>query len=425
MTRRRRSKRGVGVLLVACLALAACGSSTKSASSGSSSSSGGSGGSSAPGVTATSIKVGGITYKAQLGDAQIGAAARFAAENAAGGVNGRKIDLSSVIDDGGSSSADVAAAHQLVQQDNVFAIVPVGTTPFTAATYLAQAKVPFFGWSIDPLWCANQYGFGIDGNDCNQQTEPTVPQYTDTFQRLFTDGSAKGKTVAVLSEDNVSSVAATKVFVKQWTGAGAKVVLSSNSIPTPPAVVTDYTPFAQQAITANGGKAPDLIEQVGAISDAIGLHTKLAGLGYKGIYLNFGLYDPRLVKAAAATSTVLTFAAFEANLPGVKTMTSQIKAYDPSALLDLPAEAGWLSADEFIDALKLAGPKLTRASFEAALNGGKFAPTFQGVSGKTPFPAAHSLITPCSTVVNSDGTSYSVAVPYGCVRYVPNPLLHS
>ncbi len=414
----RRSK-VAAVTLAACAAMTACGSSAKS-TTGSSSSGGGGG---APGVTATSITVGGVGYKTFYSDSLVGAQARLAAQNAQGGVYGRKINLSTFIDDGGSSTANINAVHTLVQQDNVFAVLPAADSDFAGATYLAQAKVPFFGWSVDPLWCNNQYGFGIDGNNCNETTVKTVPNFIGVAQQLLPGGSAKGKAIAVVGEDNASAVDALKGFVAQWKQAGATVVLDDTSIPTPPAVTSDYTPYAQKAMTANGGKPPDYIQTIMTVSDTVAYQAKLRALGYHGVLQNFTLYDPRLAAAATGSYIELTFAPFEQSSPGVSTMISQLKAYDPKVVLDLPAETGWLAADEFIDGLKLAGPKLTRASFMAALNGGKFNPTFQGVAGQAHFPANHSAATPYISDVYSDGTSYSVKVPLTKVPVEPNPLL--
>ncbi len=413
-----RNAKVAAVTLAACAAMTACGSSGKSVPGSSTSGGGG-----APGVTATSITVGGVGYKTFYADSFTGAQARFAAQNAQGGVYGRKINLSTFIDDGGSSTANINAVHTLVQQDNVFAVLPVEDNAFSGATYLAQAKVPFFGWSVDPLWCDNQYGFGVDGADCNEITQKTIAKFTQAAAQLLPGGSAQGKAVAVVGEDNASAVDALKGFAAQWKQAGANVVLNDTSIPTPPAVTSDYTPYAQKAMTANGGKPPDYIEMVMAPADTIGYQAKLRALGYKGILQNFTLYDPRIAAAAAGSYIETTFAPFQQSSPGVSTMISQLKAYDPKILLDLPAETGWLAADEFIDGLKLTGPKLTRASFIAALNGGKFAPSFQGVAGQAQYPADHSNTAPYISFVYSDGTSYSVKVPLTKVPVEPNPLL--
>ena len=108
----------------------------------------------ASGVTATSIKVAGLGDSFLYGGADIGAKARFQRANDAGGVHGRTIDYAGFTDDGGDPTAGTTAATKLVQQDQVFAVVPAVTPAFAAGTFLAQQKVPYFGWAplVRLLW---------------------------------------------------------------------------------------------------------------------------------------------------------------------------------------------------------------------------------------------------------------------------------
>ena len=75
-----------------------------------------------------------------------GLLAAFGEANAAGGVNGRKIELISV-DDGYEPEKSVAAVNRLIAEDDVFAIVgPVGTPTANATQPIAEAAgVPFIG----------------------------------------------------------------------------------------------------------------------------------------------------------------------------------------------------------------------------------------------------------------------------------------
>jgi branched-chain amino acid transport system substrate-binding protein len=148
-----------------------------------------------PGVTATSITIGGthpITGPASL-YRTISAAesAYFAYVNDHGGVNGRKINYI-VKDDGYDPSKTVPLAQQLVEQDKVFAIYgSLGTAPGLATwDYLNGKKVPqvflatgdsywmfchfskcggkkygyTFGWQPDYPGEAKQYGKYINAN---------------------------------------------------------------------------------------------------------------------------------------------------------------------------------------------------------------------------------------------------------------------
>ena len=147
------------------LLAAACG--------GSSSGAGGSS-ASAPGITANQILIGShqpLTGPAAPGYSEIAPAsnAYFQYVNAHGGVYGRKIKYT-YLDDGYDPSKTVSVVHQLVLQDNVFAIFDgLGTpTHLAAVNFLNSSKVPdvfvasgcacwnntsadpeTFGWQID------------------------------------------------------------------------------------------------------------------------------------------------------------------------------------------------------------------------------------------------------------------------------------
>ncbi|HEV7754141.1 MAG TPA: ABC transporter substrate-binding protein [Baekduia sp.] len=125
---------------VLAVGLAACGSSD--------SSSGGGGGASAPGVTKTSITVGGhfpLTGPAAPGYSEIPQAinAYFQHVNAHGGINGRKLKYIAR-DDGYNPTNTVKVTKQLVLQDKVFAVLGgLGTPTHTKVVdFLNASRVP-------------------------------------------------------------------------------------------------------------------------------------------------------------------------------------------------------------------------------------------------------------------------------------------
>jgi len=435
-------KRFVAVAIVASVFAAACSSSKKSSGTTATTASGaattvaGGGatttgaptastivGHTTTGVTATEIHFGGILYKAFYGDAQVGFEARLKAENDKGGIYGRKLVLDTVIDDNQTADTDLTAAKTLVQQDNVFMVAPVMTAAFGGATYLDQAKVPFSGWSIEPRWCGLMWGFGFEGNDCDQATAPKTGDFVAAEQKLFPDGSAKGKAIVLTSEDNDSARAAVNDFAKIWPVDGAKVVLVDTSIPSPPAVVGDYTPFAQRIMTANNGGPPDLVEMVNSVSDTIGLYKKLVQLGYKGVAQGFTNYDPRLLTGATkGLVTETQFAPYEdaSTLPRLQQMISDVKAYKPDAVLGLAVAAGYWTADFIIQALKKAGPDLSRESFYNAINGG-FTFDTQGVLLPVQWPQGHTWNHVGIAFVQDAGDHFAVPVHLQDVPIIKNP----
>src|SRR6516165_1095254 len=117
-------------------------------SSGSSTSSSGAATASAPGITATQILIGShqpLTGPAAPGYSEIAPAANayFQYVNAHGGIYGRKIKYT-YLDDAYDPSKTTGVVHQLVLQDNVFAIFNgLGTpTHLTVVKYLNSSKVP-------------------------------------------------------------------------------------------------------------------------------------------------------------------------------------------------------------------------------------------------------------------------------------------
>ena len=115
-----------------------------------------------PGVSAKAVKLGyifsetgvaGSTFK----NAGKACQARVDRQNANGGVNGRKINME-IVDDA-SSSANLTAAQDLVQNRDVFAVVNNSSFAFLAYRYLLGAGVPIIGGGYDGTY------YGQKGNE--------------------------------------------------------------------------------------------------------------------------------------------------------------------------------------------------------------------------------------------------------------------
>jgi len=434
-------KRGLVAVVVGVMVLAGCSSSKKSsgptttAASGSPTTAGAGGttattatsvatisGATTTGVTATEIHVGAILYKAFYADGLTGFEARIKKENDAGGIYGRKIVIDAALDDGQDNNTDLTAAKTLVQQDHVFAVAPVFTAAFNGATYLNANKVPFFGWSVQPIWCNLNWGFGFWGNDCDETTQPTTGDFVVQEEKLFPDKSSTGKTIAIVAEDNTSAKVEATDLAAIWNQHGSKVVDLDSSIPTPPAVVGDYTPFADKIMNSNAGQPPDLVEIVGSVSDTLLLYRKLNELNYKGIVQDFDLYDPHFAASTKGLVTEIQVQPFEAaaTVPAVQTMVTDLKAFDPNLSPSQPAAAGYWTADFFIQALKKAGPNLTREALYNAINSG-FTYDYNGGGGApVQWPLAHHMIQVGLGFVQANGTGFTVLVPLATVPLIPN-----
>jgi ABC-type branched-subunit amino acid transport system substrate-binding protein len=146
----RRRWQAAAIMTVAAFTAAACSSSSTSSSSPGSGSSSSSAAltASAPGITPTTITIGShqpLTGPAAPGYSEIAPAANayFSYVNANGGVYGRKI-VYKYLDDGYDPTKTASVVHQLVLQDNVYAIFNgLGTpTHLAAASFLNAQKVP-------------------------------------------------------------------------------------------------------------------------------------------------------------------------------------------------------------------------------------------------------------------------------------------
>ena len=375
------------------------------------------------GVSATEIHIGAIEYKADYAGAEDGFNARVKRQNDAGGIYGRKIVLDTVLDDGNLNEQDLTAAKTLVQQDNVFAIAPIMTSGFGAEPYLEQAKVPFFGWSVTPNWCDAAWGFGFEGNDCDETKLPQIGDFAAVEQKLFPDGTAHGKAIVEVSEDNDSARVALASFGPVWEHDGAKVVLNDTSIPSPPAVVGDYTPYAQKALTANNGASPDLIQCVCSFADTLGLYKKVEQLGYKGVFQGFTDYDPRILGTSQGIITEIEFAPFEdaSRIPAVQQMITDLNNYKSGVTHSLPVASGYWTADLLIQGLKKAGPNLSREALYNALNGG-FSYDYGGAVGPIAFPADHHGTKVELDFVQDEGKAggYVERIPMTALNPIPN-----
>ena len=109
------------------------------------------------GVTAKAIEVGYIFSKAGLAGSTFqfagdGFNARVKAQNAKGGVNGRKISVQ-IADDSGAQN-NLVAAQDLVQNRKVFLVVNNSPFAFLGYRFLLDNGVPMLGGGYD----GNEYG---------------------------------------------------------------------------------------------------------------------------------------------------------------------------------------------------------------------------------------------------------------------------
>ncbi len=389
------------------------------------------------GVTNTEITVGGLVTVADFGT-QLGKAAeaRFAEANKDGEIPcGRKINLVETADDQSSTTTNLSIIQRLVEQDHVFAIVPTDT-PFIEAgeTFINENHVPTLGWGISPSFCASpnqqssMYIFGFNG--CLSPGPPFTYQtliVAPTLAKYFaSSGGPQGKTVALIGDDLSPNIAGNNSIATQLKAGGFDVIYNKNPIPGAPAVVTDFTPYVEDVMTADKGKPPDVVVIVSGPTNLFPLVAGLERAGYKGL-INHQTYAPQIVGPAKGTTATNTFATAESTTPAMLSIVSTLHAAGVS-VIGAPELTAYLSADYFIQLLKKVGPDLTPQRFQQAAS--NFTYQIPGVIGPAYYPAGFQAGPPCGELVASNGKVWSIAVPYGCStqdikkvngNYVPVP----
>lgn len=166
--------------------------------------------------------------------------------NAAGGVNGKKIDL--IIEDtAGKPDVGRSAIEKLISRDKVIVVGGGYSSSMTWATIAVaqQRKIPFLvnTGSADRIteqgW---NYIFRLN---------PPVSEYPKAFASFLEEVASDVKTVAILHEDSFFGQSGSKKFVKKCERMGLKVVMKEGY----EASSIDFKPLLVKAKAKN----PDLV----------------------------------------------------------------------------------------------------------------------------------------------------------------------
>lgn len=376
-------------------------------------------GQSVPGFDGKTIKVSGLGYAANFFDAPVGAQARFKRANDDNELKGVKIEFGEFADDKSDPSTSVSEARRLVEQDNVFAIVPLisATAP---GDYLNQRKIPFFGWGFDKAYCGTGdtlYGFGFSG--CVLPPNPTkVPDFSagNPYRYLTQEKGVKHPTIAAIGTDSAAGKTSMKSFIAQATGSGFKVVWAKPILPPPPAVTGDYSPYVQEIMSADNGKPPDAFFLAAGLQDALNMPKAFANAGFDGLLMS-AYYSDALVKPLEGTFVAMQFAPFEQNTSGIQQLKADVEAFKPDTKPTTTMAAGYFAADFFIKAVKKTGTKnLTRDALQKTAAHMTY--QIKGTAGPTQYPKAfQALNTYCAGMVHSDGTAFTVAEAFHCTNH--------
>lgn len=354
------------------------------------------------GVTDDSIKVGGIQYGVYFGDAAIGVEARIKLANDAGGVHGRQIEFIGAKEDDNDPVKDQDLVKSLVEQDGVFALLPVMAGGFGGGDYIEQNNIPTFGYGINPAFCEIPSTFGITGCVTNPSLEIGSNALGTALEDYF-DGDTD-KSIAFIAEDNDAGRGGLVLLEASVADKGFDVVYAKPSLPAPPEQAGDVSPFVADLLKSDNGGAPDMIYLQATLSG-----TKLADAiqqaGYEGMIITPS-YSPLLLGVPGYEDIFInTQFGMDPDIPANAEMMKAVNALYPDQEISLALVAGYYSADMFIKALDATGKDLTVESFLKTLNDG-FTYEAAGVVGESTWPENHDKPVPCSVMTKVENNQF-------------------
>jgi ABC-type branched-subunit amino acid transport system substrate-binding protein len=322
-----------------------------------------------PGVTPKEIKVGGVVTASndptggKLDSAYDGVKAYFDMVNASGGVYGRKLVLDSKRDDGLANNR--SEVQGLLTNDDVFAVLPVAVQLFTGSKLLADAKVPTYGWYINPEW----------------GSEHSRPGPQNFFTQIgdfhcFTCAAASPQTwlPKQLGKHRIGTVA---FNVTQSSDCATGIENSFKKYPTAKVVFVDKSltfgsPDYSAQVAQMKDKNVDMVITCVDGNGAASLAREMKKQGLNATLVMPNSYNADLVKKNAqvlnGAYTFTTYAPFEAK-PQSTGMKSYMKWMKKSGgTKNENSLVGWINADELVTGLEAAGPNFTRQKVVDATN---------------------------------------------------------
>jgi len=281
----------------------------------------------------------------------------FEKVNNAGGVNGRKIRVISY-DDGYEPKETVAQTRKLVDSDRVFALFGYVGTPTSTAIMpiLAEAKIPFWGpftgaeFLRNPV---NKYIFNVRSSYFDEAE--TQVQYLTEKRGI--------KKVGVFLQNDAYGLA-----VK---GGILKALRKRNLEMAGEGTYERNTEDVSAAVAILKKANPDAVSMVGTYKAMAAFIKKAKAEGFNPVFLNVSFVGTAALLrelGAAGEGVIITQVMPSPNdtsVPLVAQYRKDMKAAG-HAELDFTDLEGYVDAAIFVEALKKAGPGLTRESFLAA-----------------------------------------------------------
>jgi branched-chain amino acid transport system substrate-binding protein len=352
------------LVVAAALALLVAGCGRGGGTSG-----GGGQGAGDPGITVTSIKLGG-SYPfsgpaSAYGTIGKGAQAYFKYINDQGGVNGRKIEFVTY-DDGYEPQRALTNAKKLVEQDRVFALFnTLGTANNLAIwDYANQQKVP----QVFVATGASNWGKDIAGHPYTIGWQPNYVTEAKVYATYLKQNKPSAK-VAVLYQNDAYGKDLLGGFETGIAGSGIKIVARQSYEATDPSVASQVKQLA--------GSGADVFLDITTPKFGAQAIATVAQTTWKPLHIlnNVAASKAQVLAPVGLKNAqgIISTAYFKdpedpqwAQDQAMMTYKTNLAKYQPGANPNDPFNAyGWTAASTMVDALKQMGQPTRAALMEA------------------------------------------------------------
>jgi branched-chain amino acid transport system substrate-binding protein len=350
----RRGLRAVATIAVAGLAAATLMTTTAVAQSSTS----------VPGVTDKTVKLGFIWSGTGVASSTFQGSdkacqARVDRANKEGGVNGRKIEVAYLDDK--SSGANLTGAKDLVENQDVFAVVNNSSFAYLSYRYLKDAGVPMIGGGFDGTYYGEKGNEGILSALGN--SAPFSGLAYDNLTKLMKQVGAK-KVAAVAYGVSSSSVASAQTLMDYAAPAqGLDPVYFNKTVEFG---TSDVGPLGLGI--KNAGADAAYMPMVAESNIALVQNLEQNGVKMKFNALMTG-YGQSLLDSTAAktlqpnTYFIQTYKPVELKDKATKQFQADLKKVGINGVPDYGKYTGYITCDLAITALQAAGKNVTRENF--------------------------------------------------------------
>jgi ABC-type branched-subunit amino acid transport system substrate-binding protein len=290
---------------------------------------------------------------------QLGLNAAFNEANAKGGVNGRKIKLTSV-NDGYEPDRAIAATRKLIEEDKVFALLGAVGTPTSAAAQpiATAAHVPFIGAFTGAAFLRNPKLDNVINVRASYDAE------TEAWVKHLTE-DLKIKKIAIFYQDDAFGSAGLAGFKKAMDRRSMEIAAE--------ATYERNTVAVKTALLSLKRAEPDAVVIVGAYKPVAEFIKLAHKVGFNPVFVNISFVGANALAKELGSegkgvivSQVVPFPG-DASLPVVADYQAALRAVDPKAAPEFVSLEGYLVGRLALAALEKAGPDVTREGLLKAI----------------------------------------------------------